>query len=88
MWNACMYTYNKPCMRGVCMYIKIKNKFINIYWLQIHPKKLHQDNLTNIYLFIFHNHGGSKYNGINVHPIDINRIIFKFEIITRFTKPI
>ncbi len=28
----------------------------------------------------------SKYNGINVHPISINHIIFKFEIIMGFIK--
>jgi hypothetical protein len=76
---VCMY--NKPYMWGVCMYIK-KIQFTNIYWLQIHPKKLHHDNLTKIYIFLLIIHGDRKYNGINVHTTSTIHIIFKFEIIT------
>jgi hypothetical protein len=42
-------------MWGVRMYIETNMQFTNIYWLQNHPKKLHQNNLTNIYLFPSHN---------------------------------
>jgi hypothetical protein len=51
--HVCMY--NKPYMWGVCMYIETKIQFTNLYWLQIHAKKLHHDNLTNIYIFPSHN---------------------------------
>jgi hypothetical protein len=50
---VCMY--NKPYMWGVCFYIRDKIQFTNLYWLQTHQKKLHHDNLTNIYLFPSHN---------------------------------
>jgi hypothetical protein len=83
--HVCMY--NKTYMWGVCMYIETKIQFTNLYWLQIHPKKLHHDNLTNIYFFLLIIHGDSKYIGVNVHPISINHIIFKLEIITGFIKP-
>lgn len=75
------------CGMHVCMYIKTKIQFTNIYWLQIHPKKLHHDNLTKIDFFLLIIHGDRKYNGVNVHTISTIHIIFKFEIITGFIKP-
>jgi hypothetical protein len=71
-------------MWGVSMYIETKMQFTNIYWLQIHPKKLHQNNLTNIYIFfLFIIHGDNRYNGVNVHPIGISHIILPWDLLNQ-----
>ncbi len=64
-----------------CMYVyKNENAIYKFYWLQIHPKKLHQDILSNIYIFILKIHGDKRYNGVKVQPINISHIICKFDI--------
>ncbi len=76
MYLGCMYVYSN------------ENAIYKFYWLQIHPKKLHKDILSNIYIFLLIIHGDNRYNGVDVHPIGINHIIFKFEITTKIIKPI
>jgi hypothetical protein len=74
MYVKCMYA----CITNhVCMYMETKMQFTN-----------HQNNPTKKNCFLFTIHGDNRYNGINVHPIGISHIIFKFEITSGFIEPI
>jgi hypothetical protein len=66
------------------MYIETKIQFTIFSWLQLHSKKLHQNNLTNVCIFfLFITHCDNNImESISIELILITSY-FEFEIITR-----
>ncbi len=73
MYVGCMYVYKNENAIYKSLLVTNSSKEVAI---------------TNIFFFLLIIHGENRYNGVNVHPIGINHIIFKFEITTKIIKPI
>ncbi len=89
MYVKCMYACisNHVCEMYVCIWKQKCNLQIFIGYIFI--QKNYIKTIQPIFFcFLFTIQGDNRYNGINVHPIGISHITFKFEITTRFTKPI